>query len=145
MHYVTISHGWVIRDVMISISPGWRGSWRSTTRAAWTTCTASPASWAPSSASSWPRQSTKTSTTETKSIKLHSLFLHKYCSKFCYDYSLAKVYPALVDHEDHGEMVAAITPGQQALNQLYAGLVTMAFALVGGAITGMILNILIGS
>lgn len=55
------------------------------------------------------------------------------------------MYPALVDHEDHGEMVAAITPGQQALNQLYAGLVTMAFALVGGAITGMILNILIGS
>ena len=42
------------------------------------------------------------------------------------------MYPSLVDHEDHGVHVEAITAGSQALNQLFAALITMAFALGGG-------------
>ena len=49
---------------------------------------------------------------------------------------LGIIYPALTDHEDHGVQVEAISAGQQALNQLFAALITMAFALIGGFLTG---------
>ena len=42
----------------------------------------------------------------------------------------------MVNHTDHGVEVAAITAGQQALNQFLAALITMAFALIGGMLTG---------
>lgn len=61
----------------------------------------------------------------------------------CYDQygnGLYDVYPALKEHEDHGETVAAISNQQQALNQLAASAVTLAIAIVGGGITGLIMR-----
>ena len=49
---------------------------------------------------------------------------------------LGIIYPALYDHEDHGVKVEAITAGSQAMNQFIAALITMAFALIGGFLTG---------
>ena len=46
------------------------------------------------------------------------------------------IYPALFNHTDHGVEVEAITAGSQALNQLFAALITMAFAIIGGFLTG---------
>ena len=55
------------------------------------------------------------------------------------DYSLYDLYPALSNTTvDHGHVVTQVPlkPAQQALNQFYAGLVTVAIAVVGGLITG---------
>lgn len=49
---------------------------------------------------------------------------------------LTLLYPALEDHEDHGKIISAITNQQQAVNQLLAGIVTMAIAIGGGIVTG---------
>ena len=53
------------------------------------------------------------------------------------------VYPALnPDQMDEhtGLKIPEITASQQAVNQLLASIVTMAFAIVGGAITGLIMR-----
>ena len=54
-----------------------------------------------------------------------------------HDQGLGIIYPALFNHTDHGVEVEAITAGSQALNQLFAALITMAFAIIGGFLTGM--------
>lgn len=51
-------------------------------------------------------------------------------------FSLQNVYPALFNRTDHGIFVPAITPSQQAIYQLIAALVTLAVAIIGGALTG---------
>ena len=54
-------------------------------------------------------------------------------------HSLTDLYPALSNTTvDHGKVVPQIPlrPAQQALNQFYAGLVTVAIAVVGGIVTG---------
>ena len=65
----------------------------------------------------------------TTSAKVLRLFLS--------DRRLTELYPALEDQYDHGKLIPKINQTQQALNQLYAFLVTIAVALVGGVFTGM--------
>jgi len=57
-----------------------------------------------------------------------------------YGKGLGIIYPALFNHTDHGVEVEAITAGSQALNQLFAALITMAFAIIGGFLTGLIIR-----
>lgn len=74
---------------------------------------------------------------------LLSIILAAVASDELYGSGLTDIYPALKGGDDgHGHITAAITQQQQALNQLYAGLVTFGIAIAGGLFTGFILKII---
>lgn len=72
---------------------------------------------------------------------LTSCILAAVATKDMYGESLTAIYPALGNRTDeYGVFHAAISPGQQATNQLVATIVTIVIAMVGGTFTGFILK-----
>eukprot|EP00094_Tigriopus_californicus_P000211 TCALIF_00205-PA protein Name:"Similar to rhbg-a Ammonium transporter Rh type B-A (Xenopus laevis)" AED:0.58 eAED:0.58 QI:0/0.22/0.1/0.6/0.44/0.4/10/0/697 len=73
---------------------------------------------------------------------LLSILLAGIATTDVYGRGLTEVYPALAVQEDHGHVTVPINQTMQALNQLWAGLITIAFAITGGIVTGFILNLI---